>query len=248
MTRSTKTTVTASPLEAAVQAARETEGQVRQAVETLTAEVADLQAEHDRLAAEVESGSVVADTDRLDELAETILPRRTRRLEDLVQRIAPSAEQGRVAAELALAAVDGAEGLPAKDEAYRARRRELETVIATAVADLRRETDARDRLIGDLASKAFRAGLTDHAGDPLSRVRATTATSLRGSDYNHRDPAGGVLVDGTEFRPVGSQSAVQLAVAKADELIGATVAAAEHERWAKAPALAPAPLPGNRRR
>lgn len=230
MTKTTKTQT--SPLEAAVQAAQETEAQVQGAIASLAAEVHRLTEERDALAAEVEQGSVLVDADRLDELAETILPRRTRRLEDLSERIEPSARQALVAAELALAAVNDSEGLPAKDEAYQARRRELEVTISEAVADLRRETDARDRLVADLAGKAFRAGLTDSQGDPLSRVRATTATSLRGSDYSRRDPAGGVLVDGTEFRPIGSQSAVKAAVSKADQLIASTVASADHEAWA----------------
>lgn len=236
-----------SPLVAALKAAQEHEAEVHQAIENLTAEVNDLQAEHDALAAQIEQGSVVADFDRATELEETIIPRKSRRLADLTERVLPSVEQTRVGAELALAATEGIDSLVAKDQAYRARRRELETVISEAVAELRQVTTERDRLVSSLAGKAFRAGLTDHQGDPLSRVRATTATSLRSSDYNHRDATGAVLVDGTEYAPIGAQSAVQLAVGKADQVIATAVAEKEHSEWIKSARPAGAVAPQNRR-
>lgn len=222
-----------SPLEATLQDARAQEATARSAVEDLTSEVAALEAERDALATEVERGSVTVDTDRLEDLEETLIPRRARRLEDLSERILPSLAQGVVSAELAVEAGDSATGTVARWSDYCEVRRDSEQKVAEAIRDLRAATVEWDRYVGALSRKAARAGLTDRAGDPLARVLASTEDS---QIYGSRHPdVVGALVDGTAYVPIGSDRAVSRAVRRADEHVGSAVAKTEHDRYVNSP-------------
>lgn len=222
-----------SALEATLQDARAQEAAARSAVGDLSTEAAALGAERDALALQVEQGSVTVDVDRLEEITETILPRRARRLEDLSERILPTLVQGVVSAELAVEAGDSATGTVARWSDYVEVRRNAEAQVAEAVRDLRAATSTWDAYVNTLSRKAARAGLTDRAGDPLARVLAITQDN---QVYGSRHPdVVGALVDGKRYRAVGSNAAVSRAVKRADKYVGTAVAEIEHEREVSSP-------------
>jgi hypothetical protein len=194
--------------------------------QNLVAELAKLEQEHQTLEQAAESGDASADIARLDELAESDIPRTRRRLEGVTETQLPAARERVAVAELAELVDSLAGGIGGEAQRLADERAEGERLIVQGVQKLRESAEQWNGVVEPIIAKAHTSGLVVGESDPLLRVQAVTAP-FRG--YGSQRPVG-VVVDGTEHRPVDADRAVQKAVRLADERVGRLVAQAVEEQ------------------
>lgn len=189
---------------------------VRASIDSLTDELAQLNTERDALDLERDRGSLTFDVDRLDELEQTLIPRRSDRLDDLRDRIEPAAVQAVTAAELAEMATSEAGGFPSAHA-------ELQASLSVAVAkateaaqEYRAAVEAWNSRVTETSTRAQEAGLINGKCDPLVRVQ----TQAR-SGYGAHRPT--VYVDGEEYTTLGVGYSIRGVMERAADSAGVSL-------------------------
>ena len=207
--------------------AQENVDEVRRRLREAEADLVQLHQEREEITRAVADGSILADTERLDELEESLIPRKTRRRDYLRDVALPITEAQYASLELTALAADLGTGIPVRYTAFEERRAAAEEKVLEAVADLRTVADEWNGALAPLTSKALRAGLDNVTGDPLSRVLA-----VRDLDGK---PTGVLEVDGTEYRTVNTSRAIGDILRKADPEVKRYVDAGREADWLDRP-------------
>lgn len=199
---------------------------VREAISKAQSDVAALELEHAELTDQAESGSVLADLDRLDEVAATLDRRRTR-VDYLVETVLPSAQIAADAAELARATAGiGKAGVVTAHSAWEQERAEAEALVADGLRRLRAGAAAYNSTVSPLIAQATAAGVLDGKVDPLLPVRVkVVGTGYRGTQSS-------LIVGDGEFSPVDPDALVVAALRGADEHAAKLIAEAAAVRVA----------------
>ena len=200
---------------------------VRGSISLLESELAGLTAELADLQADISTGSLTVDLDRLGELTDALIPRRQERLDALVRQTLPEAEKAVHREHLYRLAEVGADGITGHWEAHTSVVESAERRIARALAEVRESAEEWSTFIGGVGQAAKTAGLSQNnlaAGDHPVRFHAS---------YGQRasDPIV-VIFDGGTYQPISSDAAVRDVVASADAHTASLIREANDERVA----------------
>ncbi|MGP5625495.1 hypothetical protein [Brachybacterium alimentarium] len=211
----------------AADAATENLTAVTDAIAKAETEVAALEAEHSELTEQAESGSILADLDRLEEVTDT-LERRRSRLEYLNGTVLPVAEISANAEALSRAANGiGKAGVVKAHSAWEQEQAEAEAMIREGLERLRLGAERWNGTVEPLIATARAQGVIDGKVDPLLPVR------VKVTDTGYRGSHSALIVNGEGLAPVNPDALVAAAVRGADAHVAGLIAEASSARVAQ---------------
>lgn len=183
--------------------------------------LAELTTERDAIADQMARGSLTADSERLSELDDVLIPRKVARVAYLRDDALRVAEADLVAAELHEMAGDLSNGPAARHATYSSKRGEAETKIAEGIAELHAVTQEWEGYARPVIARAASAGFSEDQADPLSRI----VVAGKGQDAH-------LVIDGEPLTAPRADRVITSTLSRADEHLAGTIARGlEARRW-----------------
>lgn len=216
-TKQSKSNTTQSPTEQAHAVVEE----VRRSLTEAETALAELTTERDAIADQMARGSLTADSERLAELDDVLIPRKAARVAYLRDDALRVAEADLVAAELHEMAGDLTNGPAARHATYSSKRAEAEAKIAEGIAELHTVTSEWEAYARPVITRAASAGFSEDQADPLSRI----VVAGKGQEAH-------LVIDGEPLTAPRADRAITSALSRADAYLAGTIARGlEARRW-----------------